>query len=428
MPLDRTDENRFQPQLVLAFLEDVARDQVAGYLNLRAERDHEVVDESWPRLATATALVQGVRWIGEWTGRANVLVGSAPRLRQRGRDSDSPIGWIVSADLDSDAALDAYTALRFPATWEIASGGRTGSGRPKMHVHWVLERPLPMPDLRRLHRQIAAALRADTRFNGNVLRVPGTPNVNYKPPRAVELIAHRPERVDTACLRRHLPAPNPFIEISKRREAKRRASRTTAHEIVAEAIERDACGGGSGDPVPFFLALHLRDALFTENITRDALDTFNASRERKQRCSDGQLDGIIRALYRDDDHRGFRTELRGRIEDVIVLDLPHPQKAVLLALHLLADQRLAQGHPSFTLTASYRLISEMTNASDEGIERAIGRLKGGCIEPMALIPSYMERPAMSCFAWVALHRPGQGERIGIPFDSLPVCRMDTLSL
>jgi hypothetical protein len=137
----------------------------------------------------------------------DVYVGMAPRKphlskrtgRQFGGSAAVERAWILSADCDTDRALDLLAAFTPPPTFIVASGSRTdGSERAKVHAHWQLREPVKRQDFESAKKRIAAALKSDKAIcdAARVMRLPGS--VNHKSGRVVELVEHHPDRVYVA--------------------------------------------------------------------------------------------------------------------------------------------------------------------------------------------------------------------------------------
>lgn len=136
--------------------------------------------------------------------RTDVYVGVAPRVRRRGGREDIAPSTLLWADCDEPAAIAKLRAFTPAASMIVTTGG---GAHPHEHAHayWALTRCLSVAELEDANRRLAAALAADPRCWGGtrILRVPGTLNFKYRPPRPVELreynaARYRPMEILTA--------------------------------------------------------------------------------------------------------------------------------------------------------------------------------------------------------------------------------------
>lgn len=109
-------------------------------------------------------------------------------------------GRLVWADCDTDHALDRLASFPHPPTFLVESGGRTDSGRAKVHAWWRLDEPLAVPDHEQLLSALIAWLGSDpaARDASRVLRVPGTRHLGAD--RGVACVA-RADTVPLAAMR-----------------------------------------------------------------------------------------------------------------------------------------------------------------------------------------------------------------------------------
>lgn len=109
-------------------------------------------------------------------GMFDVYVGMAPRDRKEGTEKAVSHAYIVSADCDSDAALAALDTFPLPPSIRVASGGRTESGRQKIHAHWWLDSPCTADELRAAKKALISALDSDPAISDppRIMRLPRT--------------------------------------------------------------------------------------------------------------------------------------------------------------------------------------------------------------------------------------------------------------
>jgi len=141
---------------------------------------------------------------------ANIFFGVADRKGASGKLENCLTVGCLWVDIDfkmvpEEEARQLVTA--FPIRPSIAL--RSGGG---VHAYWLLRERLAVDDLTLLPalRGLAALLRADRAAAepARVLRVPGTRNFKYDPPREVVITQFHPDqRVALAEILRHLPAP-----------------------------------------------------------------------------------------------------------------------------------------------------------------------------------------------------------------------------
>jgi hypothetical protein len=176
------------------FLHMVAGEEAAGYLEIRHRQPDGI---GMAQKFFAVADVDACATMAEATGQLlDCWVGMAPRVRPSGRSVDVERAWIISADCDSDTALDRLQAFEPAPTAIIASGSRTQSGRPKVHAHWALAEPVGRDELEARKRGLAVALDSDRAISdaARIMRVPGTRNHKNSPPTEVRTLVHVPER------------------------------------------------------------------------------------------------------------------------------------------------------------------------------------------------------------------------------------------
>lgn len=160
-------------------------------------------------------------------------IGMAPRKpymvdgRQRGGNDAVSRGWVLSADCDTDTALDALEFFVPEPTFVLKSGSLADSGRPKLHAHWALRKPVRRQLLPGAKKRIAGVLCSDPKIcdAARVMRLPGM--VNHKPgePVVCESVVDRPELVYTA---EEVLANTPELVTSAQR-AHRKPTETVEH-------------------------------------------------------------------------------------------------------------------------------------------------------------------------------------------------------
>lgn len=141
--------------------------------------------------------------------RANVFFGVANRKGNSGKLEQCLTVGALWADIDfktvsEEEARELAMAFAIPPSIALLSGGGA-------HLYWLLRERLGVGDLALLPalRGLAAVLHADRAAAepARVLRVPGTKNYKYDPPREVVITQFYPDRrVTLAEILRHLPA------------------------------------------------------------------------------------------------------------------------------------------------------------------------------------------------------------------------------
>jgi len=163
-----------------------------GFRDMRAiaPKGQKVINDSYP-----ADDLSAVNSFAECHSSWNVYVGVAPRKNRTERGADGCAGlYAVFADIDfkesseveARARLDAF-ALR-PSMIVNTGGG--------LHVYWLLTEAIDVATAKRLLRAVAEAVGADKRSAepAHVLRLPGTLNQKYAPPRPVFLEARTENR------------------------------------------------------------------------------------------------------------------------------------------------------------------------------------------------------------------------------------------
>jgi len=124
---------------------------------------------------------------------------AARKTNQNGRRENCGHLGALFADVDYketpvELARERYQALGLPASVIVATGGG-------LHPYWLLNEPLLLTEdgfktAYSLLRKLVTALGADPAAAepARVLRIPGTRNFKYDPPRPVELRLFKPER------------------------------------------------------------------------------------------------------------------------------------------------------------------------------------------------------------------------------------------
>ena len=121
----------------------------------------------------------------------DVYVGCIPRRRRAGGRDALERGWVLWADCDDPAALEALAAFEPRPSIIVRSGSATNA-----HAYWPLLRPITVDALAEANRRIAAMLGADLRSAeaARILRPPGTWNFKHDPPRPVTVERFKPAR------------------------------------------------------------------------------------------------------------------------------------------------------------------------------------------------------------------------------------------
>jgi hypothetical protein len=137
--------------------------------------------------------------------RTDVYVGCAPRTRRHGGRDAVAQAFVLWADCDGEAAVQALARFEPQPAIVIASGSGTNC-----HAYWPLSEPLARDELERANRRLAYALGADAASAdaARILRVPGTLSHKRRPPTAVVALRLETERrLPAAAVVGRLPDP-----------------------------------------------------------------------------------------------------------------------------------------------------------------------------------------------------------------------------
>lgn len=170
----------------------VGRDR-NGYLEVRHKLPNGGWAQEWFTVTDITGAADFLMTIGQ---TLDAYVGMAPRKQRSGRNTDVTHAWVLSADCDGDAALNALAAFAPPPTFVVASGGMTPDNRRKLHAHWQLEVPVTAEAFTAAKGRLAHALDSDRMIcdPARIMRVPGTCWHKHGAAQPVELVAHDPTR------------------------------------------------------------------------------------------------------------------------------------------------------------------------------------------------------------------------------------------
>jgi CHC2 zinc finger/RepB DNA-primase from phage plasmid len=190
---------------------DAARSPLELYLGelVLGARAGQLLEIRWAASSTdmhrrflrADATEQAARLIAALASRADVYVGVV--LRERRHGGKRAIAGSRLLFVECDRLPDSQLALSLPPTIEIASG--TPQHR---HLYWRLDAAATNERVESANRRLAHALGGDPRSVdvARILRPPDTLNHKTAPPRAVRLLALRPDaRYSLAQLLAELP-------------------------------------------------------------------------------------------------------------------------------------------------------------------------------------------------------------------------------
>jgi hypothetical protein len=124
--------------------------------------------------------------------RTDVYVGVAPRRRRPGGHGALGSVWVLWADCDTPAAVQALGCFSPAPAILIRSGSTQNS-----HAYWTLHDPVSADEATVANRRLAHALGADegaVTTAATILRPPGTSNFKHQPPTAVIAERLRPWR------------------------------------------------------------------------------------------------------------------------------------------------------------------------------------------------------------------------------------------
>src|SRR5262245_34365862 len=225
--------------------------------------------------------------------RENCYLGAAVRARPGGTKADCAELWTLFVDLDFKQIPESEALARlarFPMAPQIVI--HTGGG---LHCYWLLREPLLLPEeeamAEHLLRRLAADVRGDPTVaeTARILRVPGTWNVKYTPPRLVEILTlDFQTRINVSELLDWLP-PDP----------QRPADRPRVDPVKGEAIHE-----GVRNAVLYRLARALHARGVAAATIHAALHAENAAR-CAPRLSDQEIDEIARHAATQPDRADF---------------------------------------------------------------------------------------------------------------------------
>lgn len=182
----------------------------AGFRDLRAKSR----DGVWKTRGVDAADLDGVdRFAAMWC-EWDLYVGVATRGEIAGRtadDCESLYALFADVDFKDTSEADARQRVRdfaLPPSAVVASGGG-------LHLYWFLDKPLDLRDggtaaAKQLLRSLAVAIGADTKAAepARILRLPGSLNHKYPPPRTVTVESLTTRRYAVADIVAHLPPPD----------------------------------------------------------------------------------------------------------------------------------------------------------------------------------------------------------------------------
>lgn len=157
-------------------------------------------------------------WVGMAPRRPHIGARSG---RQDGGSSAIERIWLVSADCDTDQALDALERFLPRPSFVLTSGSLTDSGEPKVHAHWALGRAITRSHVSHVKKRIAVALGSDPKIvdAARAMRLPGMLNQKHDPPTVCESIEDHPSRLYTPVeVLQNCPEIEPGRTVGARRE------------------------------------------------------------------------------------------------------------------------------------------------------------------------------------------------------------------
>ncbi|HMH48519.1 MAG TPA: CHC2 zinc finger domain-containing protein [Solirubrobacteraceae bacterium] len=173
-----------------------------------------------PERAAATA-IRVSRSREAWIGMAVRRRFISPKTGQQfGGSSAIERAWVLSADLDSDDALDALDRFEPSPSFVLTSGSLTDTGRSRLHAHWALSRAVPRSHLAAYKLRLALALGSDQAVKdvARVMRAPGMRNHKHRPPTECVSVTDHPERLYLpAQVLANCPEPKPANKAGGRR-------------------------------------------------------------------------------------------------------------------------------------------------------------------------------------------------------------------
>jgi hypothetical protein len=190
------------------------------------------------RAATTAISLSRTRetWVGVAVRRRYI----SPKTGQQfGGSSAIERAWIVSADCDSDAALNALEKFTPAPSFVLTSGGLTKGGSAKLHAHWALSVAVTRPHVSTMKLRLAAALGSDksVRDVARVMRLPGMLTHKYAVPTECVSIEDHPELTYTqAQVLANCPTVEPTSRTGEKRETVNGARTESEYKQQQERI------------------------------------------------------------------------------------------------------------------------------------------------------------------------------------------------
>jgi hypothetical protein len=156
----------------------VGREPATSYIEIRHKQPNGVYYDYGQKFFPVADVDRAADFALRVGAELDTFTGMAPRVRKRGKNDDVERAWVLSADCDTDAAIDALESFRPRPSIVVRSGGLTDRRRPKLHAHWRLHEPVDRAGFVAAKVRLASALSSDSRIvdAARIMRVPGTWN------------------------------------------------------------------------------------------------------------------------------------------------------------------------------------------------------------------------------------------------------------
>ena len=315
----------------------------------------------------------------ELGGRGDLYLGTAPRMRRRGRVEDVGPGRVLAVDVDDPKAVEALADFILPPSITVRTGSVTDNV-PHVTAIWLLDRLTDPRIIASLQRRLRDLIGGDASYNASaatVCRLPGTLNHKHGQPSPVDLSSFNSERTysgeeietELPIARRSVRLPRPTPKTGAFEEIIEQATAKTLAEIES--------GRGRNDAVFYVWTRELWEAgLAKEQVTEDVDDLVEAVMD----IAPGDhpfLQSEVLASLRSRWTRGVKVEIPSELEAVKRAASTYPWLARSASRQTIlgAMIRKAEREGKLTITVSVRWLEGETGLARATVESATARLK-----------------------------------------------------